>query len=107
MESLVKRIGEEGWHLRWHNLRPGLEVDNFRMHLGGFWWGWRVQMWEMQLEAKKGQTYRASTFRQEWDKLRSLLRRLLLAPHLLSSSHQLPEVLVVIPAFTDTAVSEK
>lgn len=64
-------------------------------------------MWETQLEAKKGQTYRASTFQQEWDKLRSLLRRLPLAPHLLPSSHQPPEVLVVIPAFTEIAVSEK
>lgn len=64
-------------------------------------------MWEVQLEAKAGQTYRASAFQRESDKLRSLLRRLSLAPNLLPSSHQPPEVLVVIPAFTETAVSEK
>lgn len=64
-------------------------------------------MREMQLEGKKGQTYGASTFQQEWDKLRSLLRRLPLAPHLLPSSHQPPQVLVVILAFIETAVSEK
>lgn len=45
-------------------------------------------MWEVRLEAKMGQTYRASTFRQESDKLRSLLRRLSLAPNLLPSSRQ-------------------
>ena len=64
-------------------------------------------MWEVQLEAKTDQTYRASAFQRESDKLRSLLRRLSLAPNLLPSSQQPPEVLVVIPAFTDTAVSEK
>ena len=35
IESLVKLTGKEGQHLRWYNLSPGLEVDNFRVHLGG------------------------------------------------------------------------